>query len=172
MKRFFKKGDYIQDSKEKYSDYCVGNLYIVTKDFDLKQEVGKVKESLTPEKRICHYEDGTGTFGREYYAYRLEEVWEILLKNLPLEKLNHTELWLGEYGEFMEWDYEWKDIEALNSEMEGREVELLDHEGGITEVVIKTVYEESYDDCYCYLGYYDEYSDPHDVLNYDKWRIK
>lgn len=104
MKRFFKKGDYIQNSKEKYSDYCVGNLYIVTKDFDLKQEVGKVKESLTPEKRIGHYEDGT--YGYEYYAYRLEEVWERLLKDLPLKKLNHTELWLGEYGEFEEWDYE------------------------------------------------------------------
>ena len=104
MKRFFKKGDYIQDSQGVYSDYCVGNLYIVTKDFDLKEQVGKVKESLTSVKHIGYHNNGT--YGREYYAYSSSELWEKLLKYLPLKKLEHTELWLGDYGRFEEWDYD------------------------------------------------------------------
>lgn len=93
MKRYFKKGDYLQTSKGEYSDYCVGPVYIVLEDFDLKFEVKQVKKDLNP-KRVNPHE------GRDVYDY--DQVYEKLIERLPLEEVAFTEVWLGSYGEFTE----------------------------------------------------------------------
>lgn len=88
MKRYYKKGDIIQMSSGKYSDYCIGPVYRVREDFDLKA----VAESV-PKDNDSLVRNDSAVLIAIYNAGRLEEI-------------EHTELWIGAYGEHYEWEFD------------------------------------------------------------------
>lgn len=96
MKRYYKKGDLIQMSNGEWSDYCIGPVFRVTKDFDLKAVVESVP------------------FDNEDYAFsgnedlvRTESAVRIAIIDAGrLEKLERTELWIGAYGKYYEWEFD------------------------------------------------------------------
>ncbi|WMM35552.1 hypothetical protein [Vibrio phage PJN101] len=103
-KRDFKAGEYIMTSEGEYSDYCVGGMYKVLNDFNIRETL-KMWPVMDTDVNLVFNGDGSinkyeSKFGPDSYGWDFESrFFSFLADHGFLESIDYEEVHIGDYGD-------------------------------------------------------------------------